>query len=319
VAEPAPAFPGLDNLSTKEIPMVDRSWKRAWVAALALAALPALPASAGEAALKSLVAAERAFAAMSLEQGIKPSFLKFLAPDGIVFRPTATNGRKAIGAQSPSVARLSWEPAYAEVSAAGDLGYTTGPWELHLPAERKQPPAYGHFISVWKKPPGGPWRVALDIGISHPQPPSGGVGSGAFAPGPAHTAAGPAASAMDLKALDRATSHAAHTHGMAVAFASHAAEDVRFNTEGAFPFVGLEIVRAQFARAPGVFNFLPQGAGMAASHDLGYTYGIAQRFDPGATVAADTSVYLHVWRADSKGTWRIALSVMNPLPAPGTQ
>jgi ketosteroid isomerase-like protein len=298
--------------------MVDRSWKWGWVAAIALVALPALPASAGDTALKSLVAAERAFAALSLEQGIKPSFLKFLAPDGIVFRPTATNGRKAIGAQRPSAATLSWEPAYAEVSAAGDLGYTTGPWELHFPTERKQPPAYGHFISVWKRPAGGAWRVAVDVGISHEKPVSGGVGSGEFTAGPTHAAAGPGASAMDLKSLDRTWSRAARAQGMAVSFASHAAEDVRFNTEGAFPFVGLESVRAQFARAPGVFSFLPQGSGIAASRDLGYTYGIAQRFEPGATIAADTSVYVHVWRAGAKGTWRMAMSVMNPLPKPGT-
>lgn len=295
--------------------MLDRRWKWSWAVAIALVAVPA---SAGDAALKSLVAAERAFAALSLQQGIKPSFLKYLAADGVVFRPTATNGHKAIGAQRPSPATLSWEPAFAEVSAAGDLGYTTGPWELHLPAEGNQPPAYGHFISVWRRPGGGAWRVAVDIGISHEKPARGGVGSGEFAPGPAHAAAGPAASTMDLKSLDRICSREARAHGMAVAFASHATPDVRFNTEGAFPFVGLESARAQFARAPGVFSFLPQGSGIAASRDLGYTYGIAQRFEPGGTVAADSSVYLHVWRAGAKGTWRIALSVMNPLARPGT-
>lgn len=295
--------------------MVDRSWTWGWVAAIALVTSPV---SAGDTALKSLVAAERAFAALSLEQGIKPSFLKYLAADGIVFRPTATNGRKAVGAQRPSAAILSWEPAFAEVSDAGDLGYTTGPWELHFPAERKQPPSYGHFITVWKKPGGGAWRVAVDIGISHQKPASGGVRSGEFAPGPTHAVAGPAASALDLKALDRTCSRDARAQGMAAAFASHATQDVRFNTEGAFPFVGLESARAQFARAPGAFSFLPQGSGISASRDLGYTYGIAQRFDSGATAAADSSVYLHVWRAGSKGTWRIAMSVMNPLPRPGT-
>jgi len=294
--------------------MHDGRWKWGWLAAIALVAVPA---SAGDAARKSLVAAERAFAAMSLTEGIKPSFLKYLAADGVVFRPTATNGRKAIGAQRPSAATLSWEPAFAEVSAAGDLGFTTGPWELHLPTDRNQPPAYGHFISVWKKPGDGAWRVTVDIGISHEKPTIGGVGSGEFAPGPAHAATGPAATATDLKALDRTVSRDAHAHGMAAAFASHAAEDVRFNTEGAFPFIGLEHARAQLARAPGVFSFLPQGSGIAASRDLGYTYGIAQHFEPGATVAADSSVYLHVWRADPKGAWRIALSVMNPLPKPG--
>jgi ketosteroid isomerase-like protein len=295
--------------------MAGRRLRWGWVAAIALVASPV---SAGDAALESLVAAERAFAAMSIEQGIKPSFLEYLAADGIVFRPTATNGRKAFAAQRPSAATLRWEPAYAEVSAAGDLGYTTGPWELHLPAERNPPPAYGHFISVWKKPRGGAWRVAVDIGITHEQPASGGVGSGELEAGPTHAAADRGGSSRDLKLLDRAFSIAARAQGMATAFASRAAEDVRLNNEGAFPFVGLEAARAQLARAPGGFSFLPQGSGVAASRDLGYTYGIAPRFEPGASVAADSSVYVHVWRANAKGTWRIALSVMNPLPRPGT-
>lgn len=292
---------------------------RLTLACAATLAMTAQPAAAGNAALNSLVAAERAFAAMSVRQGIKPSFLKYLAADGIVFRPTATNGRKAFESRPASPAKLTWEPAYAEVSAAGDLGYTTGPWELHFPAERNLPPSYGHFISVWKKPKGGAWRVAVDLGISHDKPAGGGVGSGEFEAGPTHAAARPGASAIDLKGLDRACSEAARAQGMAAAFAARAAGDVRLNTEGAFPVVGLERARAQLGQAPGIFKFLPEGSGLAASRDLGYTYGIAQRFESGATVAADSSVYLHVWRGDVKGGWRIAMSVMNPLPRPGTK
>src|SRR6266850_2379145 len=146
------------------------------LACVALLAVTTRPAAARDAALDSLAAAERAFAATSVRQGIKPAFLEYLAADGIVFRPTATNGRKAFGAQPPSAAKLAWEPAYAEVSVAGDLGYTTGPWELHAPPERNLPPSYGHFISVWKRPRGGAWRVAVDIGTVHEKPASGGVG-----------------------------------------------------------------------------------------------------------------------------------------------
>jgi len=285
------------------------------VAALAVIARPT---AADNAALRSLASAERAFAAASAAKGIKPAFLEYLAQDAVVFEPTATNGRKAFESRPASQAKLTWEPAYAEVSAAGDLGYTTGPWELHLPPERNLPPSYGHFISVWKKSRGGPWRVALDIGVSHDQPASGGVGSGEFEAGPTHAPGRPRAHAVDLKALDQACSETARAHGMAAAFAEHAAQDVRLNIEGAFPFDGLEAVRAQFEQAPGTFRFLPEGSGLAASRDLGYTYGTAQRFVSGSDVAADSSVYLHVWRGDASGGWKIALSVMNPLPKPGT-
>ena len=293
----------------ENVTMVGR-WKCVWLAAITLAASPA---SAGDGALKSLVAAERAFAATSVRQGIKPSFLKYLAADGIVFRPTATNGRKAFEEKPASAAKLTWEPAYAEISAAGDLGITTGPWELHFPAERNLPPAYGHFISVWKKPRGGTWHVAVDIGISHDKPASGGVGSGEFEAGPTHVAGRSGTPAIALRSLDQACSEAARARGMAAAFASQAAEDVRLNTEGAFPLVGLERARAQIAQVPGIFRFLSEGSGLAASGDLGYTYGIAQRFESGATVAADSSVYLHVWRGSADQKWKLAIEVLNPL------
>ena len=288
------------------------------LASVAALVLIARPAAAGNAALHSLESAERAFAAASAAKGIKPAFLEYLAADAVVFRPTVTNGRKAFESQPASQAKLTWEPAYAEVSAAGDLGYTTGPWELHLPPDRNLPPSYGHFVSVWKKSRGGPWRVAVDIGVSHDQPASGGVGSGEFEAGPTHAPRRTGTHAADLEALDRACSEAARTHGMAAAFAGHSARDVRLNIEGAFPFVGLEAARAQLERAPDTFRFLPEGSGLSASRDLGYTYGTAQRFVSGSDVAADSSVYLHVWRDEASGGWKIAMSVMNPLPKPGT-
>jgi ketosteroid isomerase-like protein len=293
--------------------------RKAWGAAAALAALAAMPAGAGPAALKSLVAAERAFSALSVEKGIRASFLTYLAPSSVVFRPTPTDGRKAMmsrpEAKTPT---LIWEPSFAEVSAAGDLGYDSGPWELRYPAGA-QPTLYGHFISVWKKQVDGAWRVVADIGITHDRPASGGVGSNEFTAGPAHAApaAVPAAKPSELRQLDAAYSKAARAQGFAAAFAAHATKDVRFNTDGAFPFLGLEAARAQLARAPGVFEFHPQGSGLAASRDLGYTYGLAPRFEAGASSAADSSVYLHVWRRDASGPWRLALAVMNPLPKPG--
>ncbi len=287
-----------------------------WAAATALAALVALPAAAGPARIESLVAAERAFSALSVQKGIKPSFLAYLAPDAVVFRPTAMNGPKTIAARPAPTATLVWEPAYAEISSAGDLGCTTGPWEMHPMGLASAPVAFGHFISVWKKQADGAWRVAVDIGTSHGKPASGGVGSGEFVAGPAHAARAVAPAA--LRRLDVAYSSAARTQGLAAAFTKNAAQDVRFNTDGLPPLVGIDAARAQVGKLRGRFAFVPQGSGIAASRDLGYTYGIAPRFEPGASTAADSAVYMHVWRRGANGAWRIALAVLNPLPKPGT-
>ena len=53
-------------------------------------------------ALDSLVAAERGFAAMSVEKGMKDAFLANLADDGVVFAPLPTNGRQRWEGREPA-------------------------------------------------------------------------------------------------------------------------------------------------------------------------------------------------------------------------
>ena len=267
--------------------------------------------AAGSAALDSLVAAERAFSALAVAKGIKPAFLDYLAPDAIVFRPTATNGPKAIEAQLPSTNILIWEPAYAEISAAGDLGVTSGPWEL-LRADPKRPPvAFGHFISVWRKER-GQWRVAVDIGTEHDKPERG-VGSGDFTPGPAPARGGSKGAAVDLRLLDDAFTKAMMTGGIGPAYTAMAAPDVRFHRDHMLPLAGLADVRALMGKMPGYFNYRPEGQRVASSHDLGCTWGQAEQRPPGGTTPADSCVYLHVWRRGADKQWKLALEVLNPL------
>src|SRR4249920_702475 len=134
-------------------------------------ALPmvALPVIAGPQPLDTLVAAERAFAKRSVEHGMRDAFLAYMAEDGVVFRPTAVNARAVWQPRPPSTATLAWEPEYAEVSASGDLGYTTGPWQF-TGAGATTPSDFGHFISVWRRGGDGTWKVVADIGIGHERP-----------------------------------------------------------------------------------------------------------------------------------------------------
>jgi ketosteroid isomerase-like protein len=275
-----------------------------------------------DAALDSLVASERAFASMSVAKGMRDAFLTYLAEDAVVFLPTATNGRKAWEARPPSTATLLWEPSFAEVSSAGDLGYTTGPWELHPPADSTGAAAaperylYGHFNSLWRKHRGGEWRVVADIGASHAKPERGGLGSAEFAAGPVLPRRSMKSGRVNLAAMDRALSKAMRSAGAGEAIAAHAAPDVRLNVEGGFPALGIEAAQARIDSLGGFFEFKPEGSGVASSGDLGYTYGLAERFLSAKAAPADTSVYLNVWRQEDGRTWKLALAVLNPLAKP---
>src|SRR5262245_47358125 len=112
-----------------------------------------------------VVAAERAFAAASVERGQHPAFLEYLASDANTFGPLPAPGRAAHEGKPKSSSTLRWGPEWVAVASSGDLALSTGPWELRRPG----PPAVkvtGWFFSIWKKQADGAWKVAVDSGTS---------------------------------------------------------------------------------------------------------------------------------------------------------
>src|SRR5436853_3401498 len=89
------------------------------------------------AALASLVAAERAFSKAAVDHGVREAFLMNLADDSTLFRPHAVNGKQWTEASPARPGLLTWFPIYADVSRDGDLGYTSGPYELRQGAGAK--------------------------------------------------------------------------------------------------------------------------------------------------------------------------------------
>ena len=228
-----------------------------------------------------LITAERAFARASVENGMMVAFLEYLAEGAIVFRPRPVDGRKFYAERGPSDAVLSWGPAFAEMAHSGDFGYTTGPWESR-PKPGEEPKNFGHYVSVWKKQKDGKWRVAVDGGIPHKQR----VAVPAKVDLPSR-AGQPRANAIpaELLAFDSDYSN------------GHFADDVRVYRAGAPPAQG----KAALANEPRVLS-KTAGADMAASGDLGYTYGIAEA--AGGTLSS----YLRIWRRVG-GRWRVALDL----------
>jgi ketosteroid isomerase-like protein len=266
------------------------------------------PALASRADLDSLVASERAFAALSVEKGMRDAFLTYLADNGVLLRFPPANGKALWSSRSAVPATLLWEPSFAEVSTAGDLGYTTGPSEFR-PYDDKEPVEYGHFVSMWRRQPDGTWRVALDVGISHDKP-AHGVGSHDFLPGPEHRRF---SGAVDPSGADRAWSEDARAIGESAAFLRWTTADVRSYRDGHEPWRGQRAAREALPDSGGVPAFLPDTAIVARSGDLGYSYGILERRAHADSVP-DSSVYLHVWRRVGPAHWKAALVLEKPLP-----
>ncbi len=280
--------------------------------AAAVALILLAPLAAGEdSPVESLISTERAFAKTSVEKGMKEAFLAYLAPEAVVFRPGPVNGHEWIKARPDPGIRLEWEPAVADVSSAGDLGYTTGPWTVTAVAEGKETHAYGQFVSVWKKQEDGAWRVVLDHGITHPSP--GDPVKKVAIPEPAAAAktSDEAAGTLSLQEAERKLDTAGQDEGITAAYGSLFSDDVRLYREGGAPILGAMAAHRWIASHPGHVDHNPEGTRVARSGDLGYAWGTLS-FRPSGAGAAQSGSYVRIWRKGASGAWSIVLDVVTP-------
>lgn len=133
-----------------------------WVTAITIRFSTAQPQ-----ALTELWAAEREFAHASETTSTKEAFLSYLSDQGVIFRRGMVNGKQFWQSAPLADDKLTWEPQYADVSAEGDLGFTTGPFKQYQSRTDANPIAEGHYLSIWKKQQ-GTWKVVLDGGVGHP-------------------------------------------------------------------------------------------------------------------------------------------------------
>ena len=275
------------------------------VCALSFLALPQTPP------LASLVETERAFARASVERGVRDSFLAFFADDAISFWPHPLNAREALMKQpAPSerpTTTLNWEPALADVSGAGDLGYTTGPT---LTTDDKQKSIRsGYYFSIWRRQSDGSWKVELDIGVKTPPtnslPPSYLRTPAQFARGNNRPGEGEGQNVlMDLERKFPTSTNVIE------AFLKLITDDAQLNYDGYFPAVGRKDIRAFLAERRFMPKWEPIRAVVSSSNDFAYTYGkYVWKEITQPQSAVKTGYYVHVWRRDAKDRWSLAVEV----------
>jgi ketosteroid isomerase-like protein len=242
-----------------------------------------------------------AFASASKAVGVKRAFLTWLADDAIVFRPGPVNAKQWYAGRPESKVSLSWYPAVAMAAEAGDLGYTTGPYEFRAKGPDDTEVSYGSFVSVWRRQKDGSWKVVLDTGAEcpRPEPPpphwrapgtaagSPGAVGGAKAARKALTAPQRAAERQSLFSLDRGVCGQGGKPGAGspkgAGGVPAAGDDTLVLRDGLPPATGKEAVQqaaATWART----RCEPSAGDVSASGDLGYIYGTFER--RGATAGA---------------------------------
>ncbi|PYS84709.1 MAG: hypothetical protein DMF67_04115 [Acidobacteria bacterium] len=296
----------------------------ALLAASASAQLPPLPLGDKDfpRALAPVVEAEHAFAVYSIEHGMKDAFLHFAAPDGIVFRRAPVNAIEAWTQTNPAPAGLlTWYPTYADVSRAGDLGWTTGPYEFREKPDDKQAAAGGHYVTLWRWQPDGSWKFVLDFGIRHAAPTT--IESGLRYPPSVQKnedRRGKPAVFADLNPVrsslleaERELSNDSASNRSYRALLSRADESFRLYRQNYFPFVGREAARKALEGKAEVITWKPTKAEVSRSGDLGYAYGTYElKSELSDEKPAEQGNYMRIWKRQG-GAWRVVLDVTNPV------
>ena len=269
----------------------------------------------GQSALQEMVNTEQSFSKMAEEQNARDAFLAFIADDGLLFRPGAVNGKKWMQEHpvppSDKNPLLAWQPAFAGMSASGDMGFTTGPWEFKADRSDEKPSGYGHFVTVWKKQADGTWKFVVDLGISHPQ--SGGPQT-LWQPPDANKKTTFKAVDHDtaLGALlerDRNYASAQRKQALAAVFPVYAARDVRLYRKDNLPYVGVQAATEALATPKGRIKWQPIAGDVSSAGDLGYTHGTYEVTDDTKNVIEKGS-YVRIWKKRN-GMWRIVMDVTN--------
>lgn len=266
------------------------------LALVAQAQQPSLPPR-----YETLAAAEREFAAAGLHDGVQKAFIAHFAAGAVVLRPFATDATAWYREHPGGPGKLIWGPQYLAVSAAGDLGLSSGPWRYEAERDGKPVVAHGHFFSIWRRDTQGRWQVLFDHGIGHAAPALAVEGTPLvpLAMPEARTASAAVIGARS-KTLDAADKSLRERLGRdpKKAYAAFATAQTLWLREGALP--------AQGSAAP---DADPQACGcgprvalaVAASGDFGYTLG-------GAESARASGIDARVWRFEGNA-WKLLADV----------
>jgi ketosteroid isomerase-like protein len=268
--------------------------------------------------LAPVVEAEHAFAQYSIDHGMKDAFLNFAAPDGVIFRRGPVNAIEVWKSRSPApTGLLTWWPAYADVSSAGDMGWTTGPFEFREKPTDEKPAGTGHFFTVWRRQIDGTWKFVLDLGIEHPAPNApetvlrypGWLKNSKTASG----GSGVEAAERSLLEAERSLAEDSASKGMTTALLARADETLRLYRQNTFPVVGREAVRNTLKTMTEFVKWETLKTDVAASGDLGYAYGTYVVMPKGSEKPSEQGNYARVWRRQGRGPWRVVFNVATPV------
>lgn len=258
--------------------------------------------------VQSVVSAENFFASTTLEKGVKKGFLQVSDQNTMVFRPGPVRAREFYSAAKEDSTYLHWYPTFARIAQSGDWGFTSGPYVVRPAGSTEE--GYGQYLSVWKKNSRGVWKLAMDIGVSHPKPsakPELDYASPATGKYFKQRSDNRLQQRKDIVATTDELMGTAQRVSGSKAYQEYASPDFHFLFPGSEPLIGSRQVE-EFLDKRGIrINTTHTAVDRAFSGDLAYTYGTAH-----VTRKSKTDIwhYVRVWELRN-GKWYVLFEVFS--------
>ena len=219
--------------------------------------------------IAGLVNAEKAFAVFTASHTIREGFLRYMDTSGVIFQhATPVNALETYRKQKAGTGILNWSPEFAVISASGDMGITTGPYEYKT-SSSDSVPSHGSFSSVWQINKEGLWKNMVDLGTSY----QAAVKEVKDVHQVVLTTSEPEGSTYEeLLAMDQALNSIIHKKNT-VALASFFPEDSRLNRDNYAPVIGTQAVVSGLGDFGRQAILIPIKGAIAESKDLAWFYG----------------------------------------------
>jgi len=249
---------------------------------------------------------ERSLERMAAVAGMKSAFLQYLANDSIVFRPGPIKGREYWQKFDDSSKVLSRNAVWADISANGMMGYTTGNWRVYQKGKSEALAQFGQYVTIWEKQLNGTYQATVDIVVIHDKLPfyeTEVLPKDKPTRDPNRLGWSPADASLGFTRLSMAPG------GLGAAFFQYGADEIRFLRDGYPPLLGKKHV-SEIAKDYRSIRF-PAKINLYQSADLAYTWNPCQFAN--SEEGMEQGNCLQIWKLDNK-KWQIVLAVFARIP-----
>lgn len=254
-----------------------------------------------------VIAAERAFAADVASRGWAAGVRASADADAVVLSPGPVNALSTLSTDAAEEGSpLQWWPAYAGVARSGDLGFTTGPFQIRGQGY------IGNYFTVWIRHPDGAWKWIFDGGVDvlDEAPPTQDAPVERL-PIATRDGESEAAALRAVQQIDAAIASEALEDAPA-AILARLSDDGRVNRAFLPRAVGRDASRETLRGHASAIRFEPLGGAASRAGDLAFTYGNARWMDESEDVIG---YYARIWQLRREG-WQLVFDQIVPHRGP---